>query len=505
MAFFKKRPGALTAIGILFAIAIAGIAFRVMWLNPKRLPYGDKVWLLSCEFQFRPTEKNTVVFVPLPVDTVHAKVLGQNFYYPGLRQARLKDKKDDLREAAFVAPLPGDYFLRAEFQIHAGPTANRLREIKNNPLSAENRDLYLGAGPHIQIDSPAIIAAFQPFLEESEQSRLPERIADFCEQKIARGPKDSPADAAEALTRRKAAGIGRARAMVALFRIAKIPARLICGFVLSETPQAQTHFWVEAYVDKNWAPFDPENGYRFTLPDHFIALRRGGSEILRIPGGALRSQKYAITHIVTPPGFEAIGAKNPLRILDLSRLPVANQNALVMLLMLPVGALVTTFVRNVVGIRTFGTFTPTLLALATVYTDWQTAVLIFIVVVAIGIGGRALLPNLKLMRVPRLSVVFTLVAMIMTLTVSALDYIHFTPVGHVVLLPLVILTTIIDRVLYPGRRKRHAYCDGPSGLDHRSCICMFPAFSVATLGTPVALLSGTAFCHPGADRVAGPL
>ena len=80
-----------------------------------------------------------------------------------------------------------------------------------------------------------------------------------------------------------------------------------------------------------------------------------------------------------------------------------------------------------------------------VYTDWRTATIIFIIVVIIGLGGRSLLPGLKLMQVPRLSVVFTLVALTMALTLSFLDFIHFSPSGLVVLLPLVVLTNIIDR------------------------------------------------------------
>ena len=44
------------------------------------------------------------------------------------------------------------------------------------------------------------------------------------------------------------------------------------------------------------------------------------------------------------------------------------------ILLLPLGALVTAIVRTIIGTRTFGTFTPTLLALAFVYNDWRTGV-----------------------------------------------------------------------------------------------------------------------------------
>jgi hypothetical protein len=166
---------------------------------------------------------------------------------------------------------------------------------------------------------------------------------------------------------------------------------------------------------------------------------------LEIKEGPKIDRKYNIIPLAVPRGLFSSDKKRVYEILDLTRLPMATQNSLMTLLMLPFGALVTTFFRNIIGIKTFGTFTPTLLALATVYADWITATLIFLVVVVIGIWGRSTLPGLKLLKVPRLSLVFTLVAVVMTFTVSALDFANLNPAGHIVLLPMVVLTSIVDR------------------------------------------------------------
>ena len=45
---------------------------------------------------------------------------------------------------------------------------------------------------------------------------------------------------------------------------------------------------------------------------------------------------------------------------------------------MPLGALLTAVLRTIIGIRTFGTFTPTLLALAFVYNDWRTGLVVFV-------------------------------------------------------------------------------------------------------------------------------
>ncbi|MDZ7618671.1 MAG: 7TM domain-containing protein [Patescibacteria group bacterium] len=117
----------------------------------------------------------------------------------------------------------------------------------------------------------------------------------------------------------------------------------------------------------------------------------------------------------------------------------------ILLLLMPLGALVTAVFRTLVGIRTFGTFTPVLLALSFVYADWQTGLAVFAVVLVLGLATRGLLDRLKLLLVPRLSVILTLVVISLVFAVSLLDYLGLTPGADAVLFPMVILTMIIER------------------------------------------------------------
>ena len=73
-----------------------------------------------------------------------------------------------------------------------------------------------------------------------------------------------------------------------------------------------------------------------------------------------------------PSGAFDLQSHHPLDIFDLRRLPIELHEVLKVILLLPLGALVTAIVRTIVGLRTFGTFTPTLLALSFVYNDWLT-------------------------------------------------------------------------------------------------------------------------------------
>ncbi len=116
-----------------------------------------------------------------------------------------------------------------------------------------------------------------------------------------------------------------------------------------------------------------------------------------------------------------------------------------MVLILPIGALFTALVRTIIGIRTFGTFSPTLLALAFVYNDWRSGLCIFFVVIATGFVSRTLLDRLKLLLVPRLGIILTMVVMLMVLSISVMNYFKWAPDGQTVLLPMVILTNLVER------------------------------------------------------------
>ena len=65
-------------------------------------------------------------------------------------------------------------------------------------------------------------------------------------------------------------------------------------------------------------------------------------------------------------------------------------------------------------------------------------------VISLAIGGRSFFPT-TLTRIPRLSIIFTLIAVILTLSVSVLNYFDIEQEGKIILLPIIILTSLVDR------------------------------------------------------------
>ncbi|MGD8499938.1 MAG: 7TM domain-containing protein [Phycisphaerales bacterium] len=132
-------------------------------------------------------------------------------------------------------------------------------------------------------------------------------------------------------------------------------------------------------------------------------------------------------------------------VLDLTRIPTQTQTTLSFLLLVPVGLLITALGRGVVGIRTIGTFSPTLLALSQARSDWRIGVVIFIVTFGLGSLCRILLMRFRLSTVPRRGVIGTFVVSALVAAISVSHSYGLAPTARHILLPVAVMTVMIDR------------------------------------------------------------
>ena len=118
--------------------------------------------------------------------------------------------------------------------------------------------------------------------------------------------------------------------------------------------------------------------------------------------------------------------------------------ALNLILVLPLIAFFLVILRNVIGLETFGTFSPMLLALAFLTTGLIWGMVVFAIIVGLGTGLRLVLQGLRLHLVSRVAILIAVVAVSMvgltvlgaTLGVGALL--------HVSIFPMVIIANIIE-------------------------------------------------------------
>jgi hypothetical protein len=227
-----------------------------------------------------------------------------------------------------------------------------------------------------------------------------------------------------------------------------MPARLVTGFELRQEQELRPHTWVEVFRDSRWLPFDPVYGHARRMPNEFVAARRDGEDIVRTPKAAMAEgiqSSYTIVRLGPSDSVLERTERRPSQVFDLTRLPVEMHEVLALLLLLPFGALITSFFRNIVGVPTFGTFAPALFAVSFIYADWSSGLVILLVVFTAGLAGRALVGRLQLLMVPRLSIILTTIILFVVMGVSVLDYLSVTPSANAVLLPLVIVTVLIER------------------------------------------------------------
>jgi uncharacterized protein (UPF0333 family) len=134
-----------------------------------------------------------------------------------------------------------------------------------------------------------------------------------------------------------------------------------------------------------------------------------------------------------------------LSFLNLTHIPAQSQATLFFLLLVPVGLLITAMAGSVVGIRTFGTFSPTLLALSQARSDWRIGTVIFIITFGLGSLCRMLLMRFRLSTMPRRGVIGTFVVSALVVTISISHSYGLAPTARHVLLPVAVMTIMIDR------------------------------------------------------------
>ncbi len=235
-----------------------------------------------------------------------------------------------------------------------------------------------------------------------------------------------------------------------ILSLAEIPARIVHGIRLGQNQRSvpMAH-WLEVYEKGRWRSIDPGSG-QADLSSEYLAWWRGSDPLIQATG--TKSQRVTLS--VTLNQEQAIrGAltlsklKNP-RLLEFSlfSLPLETQAVYRVLLMVPLGALLLVVLRNLVGIKTFGTFMPILIALAFRETQLLWGLILFSLVVAMGLGIRFYLEHLKLLLVPRLAAVLVVVVLLMA-GLSVFSHRLGLERGlSVALFPMVILTMTIERM-----------------------------------------------------------
>ena len=244
--------------------------------------------------------------------------------------------------------------------------------------------------------------------------------------------------------------VDRARAAMTVLAAASIPARWVRGVRMRERERsAPVVPWLEVHDGERWLYFDPVTG-REGLPADFLIWWRGENPLVQIDGGGNVEVNVSVQTAVADPIIvarrrtEALGSG--MGSLSLFALPIESQAMYGVLLAVPIGALMVVILRNLIGLQTFGTFMPVLIALAFRETRLLWGVLLFTVLVFIGLSFRFWMERLRLLLVPRLAAVLTIVVLLMVAVSLLSQRLGFEIGLSVGLFPMVIMTMTIERM-----------------------------------------------------------
>ncbi|MEQ8848830.1 7TM domain-containing protein [Botrimarina sp.] len=455
----SSRTLSQLAVVALLVIGVTGAYLRYSARQAERLAREDSRWQLTYDVTFKAPTDATAVHMALPVSNDHIKIRpdDEEFITGDLIQEVLVRKPSGTRELIVRTDRFRQQPLHAtaEFVIRLRPSGG-WGEPQPISLSGDARARYLQGEPTIFPKSSqrirALLSRANSEVSADNQAELLQWIFNFCSRTLRPAPENHSDDVLGVEQDRMATPLGRVRMMVTLCRAAGMPARVVTGFVVRQGSEVQPIHWVEVFRDFGWQPYDPENGYARRLPDTYLAARLGGEHVVYTERSDLApesaeelSAQFSLVRLDPDDRLLDQEHRRPTQVLDLTRLPVDMHQTLALLLLLPLGALITAFFRNIVGVPTFGTFAPALFAVSFIYADWGSGLVILAVVFVTGLIGRTLVNRLQLLMVPRLSIILTLIILCVVFGVSALQYFDFAPSAKAALLPLVIVTILIER------------------------------------------------------------
>jgi hypothetical protein len=434
---------------LLAAVGAALFLYKWLVLEFPVIP-GEQsaIWRVETRLQFVAAGGPVKVTLHIPPNGTEYTIVSQNFVAPGFGYTTATDRGN--RTVTFsLARASGEHVVYYRAVVHRARSAGRPREAGAEPQVLPTR--YRGN------DLAAARAIVRAALRQAADN---DTLVKLIFARLRNPRPDGEAAMLLGLdpSMRRISDVG-----VQLLRLAGVAARTVHGLALApDRRNARFDRWVEFHGTGGWRTYDPRAD-GFAAPALTLPWWRGAQPLVTVEGGGETHTDVAVRQAFEFTLRAAIARTRLIEraLIEFSTLglPLQTQAVYQILLVVPVGIFLLVVLRNVIGVKTFGTFMPVLIAMAFRQTELLWGLVLFSIVLACGLAIRFYLEQLKLLLVPRLACVVIVVILIMSLLSMLSHKLGLERGLSVALFPIVILSMTIERmtIVWDERGPKEAF------------------------------------------------
>ncbi len=388
-----------------------------------------EVWTVQARLSFDANKRNVKAMLYIPAVTPGYSKL-EEYYISGKFGLNAK-KSDDNKTANWaIRKAEGEQTLYYRTTVTKTGATSRWSTVPDYPDAPQFEEPYATAISKIIEDVRSQSADTYSFtyelISQLKSSDANENIS------LIRGLADSNHEIADLV--------------IKLLSVAHIPTRKLWVIGLADAiNNAHPRVLIQAYNGDEWLTFNPKDGSA-GIPANHLAWKVGDAPLYEVRNGKNVALEFSVTKSYIEILDVAKQNSSMLGGLTLFSLPVQSQNTYSLLLMVPLGALLVVFMRTFIGIHTFGTFMPILIAVAFRETQLLWGIILFTGIVFVGLLIRFYLEHLRLLLIPRLAVILVVVVTLMLIISLTTSQFGVGRLLSVSLFPMVILAMTIERM-----------------------------------------------------------
>ena len=118
-----------------------------------------------------------------------------------------------------------------------------------------------------------------------------------------------------------------------------------------------------------------------------------------------------------------------------------SSEMIILLLMLPIILAIITFLKQVVGVTTFGLYTPAVITLSFIALGWKIGLVLLLIILVAGYATRALIGSYRILYIPKIAIILTVTSLVLLLVLAAAAAFGITLAPDTIFI-LLIMTTL---------------------------------------------------------------